>query len=52
MQAAIDMLYKKQLGDLSWIEVRPLSQGAQAFRDLHNGKVAAAKIVLQPDNLM
>jgi threonine dehydrogenase-like Zn-dependent dehydrogenase len=52
MQASIDMLYRKQLGDLSWVDVRPLSAGAQAFTDLHNGKVAAAKIVLQPDALL
>ncbi|WP_211224857.1 alcohol dehydrogenase catalytic domain-containing protein [Neptunomonas japonica] len=52
MQASIDMLYRGQLGNLSWIDVRPLSTGAQAFTDLHNGKVAAAKIVLQPDTLL
>lgn len=52
MVASIDMLYRRQLGDLSWVEVRPLSAGAQAFTDLHNGKVAAAKIVLQPDALL
>jgi len=52
MRAAIQMLFNKQLGDLSWLQVRPLSHGGQAFKDLHEGKVAAAKIVLQPDNLM
>ncbi|NRA17945.1 MAG: alcohol dehydrogenase catalytic domain-containing protein [Oceanospirillaceae bacterium] len=48
MLAAIDMLYRGQLGNLNWIDVRPLSAGAQAFDDLHNGNVGAAKIVLQP----
>ncbi len=52
LQASIDMLYNRQLGDLSWLEVRALSEGGQAFKDLHNGQVAAAKIVLQPDHLM
>jgi len=49
MCAAINMLYQRQLGDLSWVDVRPLSTGAQAFKDLHNGCVSSAKIVLQPD---
>ncbi len=52
MQASIDMLYNEQLGDLNWVDVRPLSKGAEAFSDLHLGKVAAAKIVLRPDHLM
>ena len=52
MKAAIDMLYRGQLGQLDWVEVRPLSAGAQAFRDLHVGQVGAAKIVLQPDSLL
>ncbi len=51
MQASIDMLYQKRLGNLDWVEVRPLSAGAQAFDDLHHGRVAAGKIVLQPDSL-
>lgn len=49
MKASIDMLYNQQLGNLDWVEVRPLSAGGQAFDDLHHGRVAAAKIVLQPD---
>ncbi len=52
MKASIDMLYQNRLGDLSWIDVRPMSAGGEAFSDLHHGKVAAAKIVLQPDHLM
>lgn len=52
MQASIDMLYAKKLGNLDWVDVRPLSKGAEAFSDLHLGKVAAAKIVLRPDHLM
>lgn len=52
MKASIDMLYQNRLGDLSWIDVRPMSAGAEAFSDLHNGLVGAAKIVLQPDHLL
>ena len=51
MQASIDMLYKQRLGNLNWVEVRPMSAGAQAFDDLHHGRVAAGKIVLQPDSI-
>lgn len=50
MQAALDMLCANRLGDLKWVELRSLSEGAQAFSDLHYGRAAAAKIVLQPDH--
>jgi len=50
MKAALDMLASNRLGDLKWVQVRPLSEGAQAFSDLHYGRAAAAKIVLQPDH--
>lgn len=43
-------IFDGKLGDLNWIEERPLSQGAEAFRDLRNGVVAAPKIVLDPWN--
>ena len=36
------------LGELSWIEKRPLAQGATAFRNLLEGRAGAAKIVLMP----
>jgi threonine dehydrogenase-like Zn-dependent dehydrogenase len=52
MKASIDMLYQQRLGNLDWIDVRPMSAGGQAFDDLHHGRVAAAKIVLQPDHLI
>ena len=50
MQAALDMLAAKRLGDLKWVQLRPLSEGAEAFSDLHHGRAAAAKIVLRPDH--
>jgi len=36
------------LGALDWVESRALAAGAQAFRDIHEGRAAAAKIVLVP----
>lgn len=50
MQAALNMLAQDRLGDLRWVELRALSEGAQAFSDLHYGRAAAAKIVLQPEH--
>ena len=50
VRAAVKAIDTGLVGDLTWVETRPLSQGAQAFSDLDNGLTAAAKIVLQPDN--
>ena len=36
------------LGRLNWIEKRPLTQGASAFRDLLEGRAGAAKVILMP----
>ncbi|MDA9224465.1 alcohol dehydrogenase catalytic domain-containing protein [Tateyamaria sp.] len=41
-------LFDGRLGPLDWIEERALSDGSQAFHDLHTGKVAAPKIILDP----
>lgn len=41
-------IYDGRLGPLDWTDNRPLSNGAQAFRDLRAGRVAAPKIVLSP----
>lgn len=41
-------IFDGRLGSLDWIEMRPLSEGAQAFRDLRAATVAAPKIVLSP----
>jgi 2-desacetyl-2-hydroxyethyl bacteriochlorophyllide A dehydrogenase len=48
VRAAIQAIEEGLLGDLGWIESRPLADGAQAFDDLHNGRTAAAKVVLIP----
>jgi threonine dehydrogenase-like Zn-dependent dehydrogenase len=48
LRAAIHALYRGALGPLDWVETRPLSDGAAAFRDIHEGNAAAPKIVLRP----
>jgi threonine dehydrogenase-like Zn-dependent dehydrogenase len=48
LMAAINLLYKGALGSLDWVESRALGEGAQAFREIHEGKAAAPKIVLVP----
>lgn len=48
LRAAALALHEGAFGDLAWVEERPLSEGAQAFRDLHEGRTAAAKVVLRP----
>ncbi len=41
-------IFEGKLGVLNWTEIRPLSEGHQAFKDLRAGKVAAPKIILDP----
>ncbi len=48
LRAAARALHEGAFGDLAWVEERPLAEGAAAFRDLHEGRSAAAKIVLRP----
>ena len=48
LQASADALHRGVLGDLQWVEYRPLKDGPAAFRDLDAGRTAAAKIVLLP----
>lgn len=48
LRAAALALHEGAFGDLAWVEERPLAEGASAFRDLHEGRSAAAKIVLRP----
>ncbi len=36
------------LGSLDWTETRPLSEGARAFGDIREGRIAAPKIILKP----
>ncbi|MEO5697286.1 MAG: galactitol-1-phosphate 5-dehydrogenase [Burkholderiaceae bacterium] len=48
LRATVAALARGVFGDLSWVERRPMSQGAQAFDDLHHGRLASAKVVLEP----
>lgn len=48
MRAAVQALYRGAFGDLNWVETRTLADGPAAFADLDQGKVASAKIILQP----
>ena len=41
-------IFEGRLGDFGWVEQRDLAEGAQAFPDLLDGRVAASKIVLRP----
>lgn len=43
-----EAIFDGRLGDLSWIEQRPLSDGQKAFEDILAGQVAAPKIILKP----
>lgn len=45
--AALAALGEGRLGDLGWVDSRPLSDGAISFADLDAGRVDAAKIVLE-----
>ncbi|WP_323765366.1 zinc-dependent alcohol dehydrogenase [Marinovum sp.] len=44
-----EALFDGRLGPLDWTEIRPLSDGDGAFRDIRSGTAAAPKIILQPD---
>jgi len=48
LRATVAALARGVFGDLSWVQVRPLDEGPQAFDDLHHGRCAAAKVVLEP----
>ena len=43
-------LFNGQLGDISWYETRPLSDGAAAFKDIRAGNTGAPKIILIPEH--
>ncbi len=44
----LNLLTNKKLGSLEWIEYRELKNGAQAFREIHDGTCVAPKIILIP----
>lgn len=48
LRATVAALARGAFGDLAWVEERPLTQGAQAFVDLDQGRCASAKVLLVP----
>ncbi len=49
LRVKLHKLNSRALGNLNWIEQRPLSGGAQAFGELLKGSCPAPKIVLRTD---
>lgn len=47
-QLSLNMLIEKKIGDLSWLDYRSLKDGANAFREIHDGVTASPKIILLP----
>lgn len=45
---SLKMLIEKKLGDLSWLDYRPLKEGAKAFKEIHDGTTSSPKIILVP----
>ncbi len=48
LRATVKLIHQGAFGDLAWLDTRPLSEGAQAFQDLDQGKAASAKVILCP----
>lgn len=48
LRATVAALARGELGDLSWVEERPLADGPQAFLDLAGGVSSAPKVLLRP----
>ena len=48
LQASLDLLADGGLGSLEWVETRTLSEGANAFEDIHHARTPSPKIVLLP----
>ena len=48
LRATVAAIHRGAFGDLGWLDVRPMAQGAQAFNDLDQGRAAAAKVILLP----
>ena len=48
LRATVAAIHRGAFGNLSWVDVRPLADGAKAFKDLDEGKAASAKVILCP----
>jgi 2-desacetyl-2-hydroxyethyl bacteriochlorophyllide A dehydrogenase len=47
-QKTAELVFDGSLGSLDWPEIRPLKDGAGAFKDISTGRAAAPKIILKP----
>ena len=47
-EETISILANKKIGSLDWIEYRELKNGANAFKEIHDGTCVAPKIILIP----
>ena len=50
LQMAASKLASGAYGNLEWVLTRPLEQGPETFRELLDGRIAAPKVVLMPEN--
>jgi len=41
-------IFDGSIGSLDWVDIRPLTEGARAFRDINEGKASSPKIILEP----
>jgi 2-desacetyl-2-hydroxyethyl bacteriochlorophyllide A dehydrogenase len=48
LRATVKLIHQGAFGDLAWLDTRPMSEGAQAFQDLDQGRAASAKVILCP----
>jgi alcohol dehydrogenase len=48
LRATVTALHEGAFGSLAWLEQRPLTEGAQAFADLHAGLAKSSKVLLVP----
>jgi 2-desacetyl-2-hydroxyethyl bacteriochlorophyllide A dehydrogenase len=48
LRATVAALGRGVFGNLSWVERRSLDEAPRAFEDLHHGRLATAKVVLEP----
>ena len=48
--AVVDKLSSNALGNLNWVDIRPISAGDKAFKDLLNGSCSSPKVLLSINN--
>ena len=48
LRATVAAIHRGAFGNLAWLDVRALADGAQAFTDLDQGRAASAKVILCP----